>query len=230
MPRKTTFIGSWLSDASYSPWLAKGKLESTAKCKWCFKEFDISNMGEPALKSHMKSKKHIAKSPLTTGALKSFLSTTKGNTESNSQASTSMSAEEQTTTNMSTEKQTSTSVSTEKQTSMPTSSQASIDGMVARENVIRAEIRWALKTVEYHFSMRSCDGISGLFQVMFPDSEIAKKFQLSRTKCGYVINHGLAPHFKSVLIEDIQKSPFYTTLFDESLNKKLQRGQMDVLI
>ena len=102
--------------------------------------------------------------------------------------------------------------------------------MVTRENVIHSEIRWALKTVDSKFSMRSCDDVSELFRTMFPDSDIAKKFQLSRTKCSYVINHGLAPHFKSVLIEDINKSPFYTTCFDESLNQKIQRGQMDILI
>ena len=30
-----------------------------AKCKVCLKAFDVSNMGESALKSHKKGKKHI---------------------------------------------------------------------------------------------------------------------------------------------------------------------------
>jgi len=162
----------------------------------------------PALKSHMKSKKHIERSPQATSTTKFFVPAMKENIEPNPLG-----------------------LSKEKtQVAAQSCRQVSIDGMVTREHVIQAEIRWALKVVECKLSMRSCDGINELFKVMFSDSEVAKQFLLSRTKCTYVINHGLAPHFKSVLIDDIQKSPFYTISFDESLNKKLKRGQMDILI
>ena len=60
--------------------------------------------------------------------------------------------------------------------------------MMTRENVAQAEIRCPLKTVESKYS-RLCDEINMLFQNMFPDSNIAKNFQLLRTKFGYIINH-----------------------------------------
>ena len=63
---------------------------------------------------------------------------------------------------------------------------------------------------------------------MFIDSEIAKSFQLSKTKCGYLINYGLAPYFKDVLLKSINSSEFFVLSYDESLNKVLQEDQMDV--
>ena len=63
---------------------------------------------------------------------------------------------------------------------------------------------------------------------MFPDSEIAK-MTLNRTKGGYIINHGIAPHFNELLLAGAKHSPFYVLSFDESLNKQF-RGQMDVLV
>ena len=44
------------------------------------------------------------------------------------------------------------------------------------------------------------------------------------------MNFGLAPFFKTILLIEIKKSPYFTILFDETLSKKLQRGQMDILI
>ena len=57
---------------------------------------------------------------------------------------------------------------------------------------------------------------------MFPDSVIAKQFSMSKTKCAYVIHFDIAPIFKNDLIEQINGSPFYSVLFDESLNSLLQ--------
>ena len=84
--------------------------------------------------------------------------------------------------------------------------------------------------MEANHSQRSCDGLSTLLKVMFPDSAIADSFKLSRSKCGYLINHGFAPYFSEVLLSEIESSPFYDISFDESLNKKVQMGQMDILI
>ena len=56
---------------------------------------------------------------------------------------------------------------------------------------------------------------------MFPDSEIAKKMTLKRTKCGYVIKHGIA-HLVELLLHEVASSPFNSLSFDESSNKKLQ--------
>ena len=60
----TTFCGHWLSDSRFSDWLRKVEgNESSAKCSYCCKMFDILNMGESGLTSHMKGKKHKERSP-----------------------------------------------------------------------------------------------------------------------------------------------------------------------
>ena len=69
-----------------------------------------------------------------------------------------------------------------------------------------------------------------LFEVMFSDSDIAKKFQMSKTKFSYVIIFGLADYFYNRLITPVKKSPLYSLLFDESLNKVLSKEQMDLQI
>ena len=38
---------------------------------------------------------------------------------------------------------------------------------------------------------------------------------MSKTKCAYTINHGIAQYFKKILLKDIQSSQFYSVLFDE---------------
>ena len=57
-----------------------------------------------------------------------------------------------------------------------------------------------------------------LFKAMFPGSEIAKQFKLSKTKCSDFINFGIAPVFKTNLTKEINMSPFYSFLFDESMS------------
>ena len=105
-----------------------------------------------------------------------------------------------------------------------------ISDMILPTTVLRAEILWALKVVNNHFSLRSCLGLNEIFKEMFPDSDIAKSFKLSKTKCGYVINYGLAPYFRDLLVEMISSSPFYVVSFDESMNKILQNEQMDIQV
>ena len=41
-------------------------------------------------------------------------------------------------------------------------------------------------------------------------------------------NSGIAPHFNTMLLGNIEKSPFFTVSFDESLNKVLQNEQIDI--
>ena len=47
---------------------------------------------------------------------------------------------------------------------------------------------------------------------------------------GYVLNHWLVPYFIELLLEVVKLSPKYVLSFVESLNKKLQTGQMDILV
>ena len=45
--------------------------------------------------------------------------------------------------------------------------------------------------------MRSADDSRDLFRAMFPDSKVAEKFSLGRTKASYIINYVLAKFFCS---------------------------------
>ena len=61
---------------------------------------------------------------------------------------------------------------------------------------------------------------------MFPDSKIAKSFELGATKLKYVINFGIAPYFRDIL----QRSDCFVISFDESLNDYTRNCQMDIVI
>ena len=54
--------------------------------------------------------------------------------------------------------------------------------------------------------------------------------QLGLTKLKYITNFGIAPYFKSVLLERIKESSCYVISYDESLNKKTQSFEMDLLV
>ena len=207
MPRESHFKDIWLCDPLYQSWVKK-KDEKTAYCIDCRKDILISNGGESALKRHAGlypyekfGKTHKLKAPVTTcRSLERHLEKSH---------------------------ETSHEVDIIKKT-LP--QQQSITSMIEKNNVIDAEIRWCLKVVTSKFSQHSCDEVVKLFSVMFPDSEIAKNMTLQKDKCKYVIKYGLAPYFEELLLKEISISPFYSLSFDESLNKHLQKSQMDILV
>ena len=57
-----------------------------------------------------------------------------------------------------------------------------------------------------------------------------KLTQMGKTKASYLICHGLAPYFKYRLLNVLRKTRFIVTSFDESFNKVISKGQMDVLV
>ncbi|XP_049270810.1 uncharacterized protein LOC125758087 [Rhipicephalus sanguineus] len=60
MPGQCNFQESWLSHVAYKDWVAPDPMSShRARCRPCAKTFDVSSMGESALKSHQRSAKHI---------------------------------------------------------------------------------------------------------------------------------------------------------------------------
>ena len=65
---------------------------------------------------------------------------------------------------------------------------------------------------------------------MFLDFAVAKEFSMTKTKFAYVIHFVIAPIFKNDLIEQINSSPFYSVLFDKSLNSSLQQCQIYIHI
>ena len=89
MPKnKCKFQDCWLRNEKYQKWIRK-KDGNAAYCTYCSKESSINIMGEPALKSHLLSKKHIKRSPSTnitsSANIQSFLP--EASRESNEKAS-----------------------------------------------------------------------------------------------------------------------------------------------
>ena len=78
-----------------------------------------------------------------------------------------------------------------------------------------AEIYWTFNVVANNYSLNSCDDSRSLFTMMFPDSDIAQKYQMGKAKLAYVINFGLEPYFRNMLIYDVNTSPFFSISFDQ---------------
>ena len=79
---------------------------------------------------------------------------------------------------------------------IPSASQQLLQTYVTSENVTKSEILWAMKIVLSHFSFQVSADVGGLFQNIFLDSAIAKKFTCGKTKVHYMIYFGLASYFK----------------------------------
>ena len=101
---------------------------------------------------------------------------------------------------------------------------------VTNVEVISAEIRWVPKCVASGFSNSLCEDVVQLMTAMFPDSNIATKLTLGRTEVWYIVNYGIAPHFRNLLMDDIQKSIIHVFSFYESMNSITQSCEMDVYI
>ena len=112
----------------------------------------------------------------------------------------------------------------------PQQKQTTIAQHVTTEGVLTAEIVWVLQTVMNGFSFSSCDGMGDNFRRMFKGNGVAQKFKLGRTKIGYVVNHGLGPYFKELMIESVKTSPVYCLSFDESLCEVIQTCEMVVMV
>lgn len=98
-----------------------------------------------------------------------------------------------------------------------------ITAFTSRDDVTRAEILWTMKMVKNHYSYRSSDDMKLLFQSMFPDSSIAKRLSIGRTKVSYIVSFGLAPYLHQAVIDGVKLSEEFTICFDEALNKIAQR-------
>ena len=102
--------------------------------------------------------------------------------------------------------------------------------MLIKQETIKAEIMWRLQVFMSNHSFRSCEETSSLFTALFPDSEIARDFSLGRTKVSYNLTYGLAQYVRTLLLDDLKETKFYSLSFDESYNKIMKKGHMDLII
>ena len=96
-----------------------------------------------------------------------------------------------------------------------------LDKMLIDSSVLQAEVRCTLKVVMSKYSKSSCNDVTELFKIMFPDSDIAKSFTCAKTKCRYMIVYGLAPYFQSFLLDDLKDSAHHVISYDECFNSVL---------
>ena len=98
------------------------------------------------------------------------------------------------------------------------------------DKVASAEAMWLFKVAEEDYSLRSCDNTPKLFQSMFPEDPISKRFTMSRTKASYAIGDGLGPLVAKEICQALQDSEgTFTLMFDETTTLQ-KRKQMDLLV
>ncbi len=100
---------------------------------------------------------------------------------------------------------------------------------VSSSDVLSAETWWTLKTVSSNYSFHSNADTAFVLRQMFPNHPVADRFALSESKTAYFVNHGLAPYYRNEL-EKRARGNNFVMLFDESLNRDLQKKQMDFYI
>lgn len=241
--RLCSFQKNWLDREEFSSWLkAVHSNKYLAACTLCGKSFNIGSMGISALVSHAKGRQHMSElktqMDLKDGKNQHKLDAfnfTEQPRQSEAPVTTAASSES--------EQQTMTSAATFNQAVSPSSANqptatvtpaskptASVTSFATKDDVTKAEVVWTLKTVMSHHSFNSGQGLNSLLQAMFPDSEIAKKFQLGPDKMAYMVRFGLSEYFRKELLNDAKMADSFVLAFDEALNKASQHGQMDVYI
>ena len=228
MNYSSKFQDNWLEMPVFNDWLAKHESPYKAYCKLCVKTIELSNMAKRALTSHAEGKGHqkaVGLKKLHLTKMEQFVKVKKKECAEKDQSEPQNIVTETLTVPLPTE--TPHKSCLEKPV---TSGQRVMSAYVSNEDVMRAEILWAIKSVMAHFSFRASIDIGNLFESMFPDSDIAKKFACSKTKMNYLICFGLAPYFREKLLQKIKKSECVAISFDESLNKEFQTEQMDIIV
>ena len=209
MAGKCIFNNSWLEKPEYKTWLQRNVSDVyTARCTMCYKNFSVASMGESAVKSHAKSRKHIdlLSIRISKNVLGSYFN-------------------DKITSEIAPRPQQSMALSVKSETSDINT----IESHVAKNDVLDAEILWTLKTVKNHGSYKANENIEKIFHRMFPDSSIARKFSCGEKKTAYYAVFGIAPYLENLLQENLNKKKF-VLLFDESLNIMKQEKQMDIHI
>ena len=170
----------------FKDWLASDEKSTRARYTICHKVIELSFSGRSALTVHASGKKHAD----AVAKVKNFFKTRTSVTKQ---------------VNSTTETQ----PEDAKQKKQQTLDNISFD----RQSTI-ADIIWILKTVVIGHSMRSNDDLGKTFAAMFPQLKSLCNFNLARTKSICVINHDLAPSFKSMLDDNLQKSNILVFCFD----------------
>ena len=230
---KCAFNDRWLHVPAYRHWLSRDTANNNkAYCRLCLKSVDISTMGESAVKSHMKAKKHVQeqrhRDQIAQGkslAIPSIFRPTSAAVSASGSGTVATGAAP------------ASSCASGSQQPGPCSGPddtgthavpVTLNTFVSKNETLKAEIMWSLKVMSSHYSYKSSEATADLFKSMFPDSHIAKSFTCGERKCSYMCCFGLAPHFRRLMLKDVTQQDGFVLLFDESLNRPTKNKQMDV--
>ena len=72
-----------------------------------------------------------------------------------------------------------------------------------QKSVTEAEARWSLYVTKHNLYFQASGHATKLFKVMFPDSNIAKKFACGHTKTAAIVSEAFAAHYKQPVYESI---------------------------
>lgn len=229
---KTVFNLKWI--AKYG-WVRECKDDRyKAKCFACRKIIDLGKMGENALKSHMKNAKHKSNNEMLEDLSSMHLFTTASSSTDIKLKNGPKASKGKTLCDMAVPVVSVDVLNIEplQQLSTGAEVQPSKKSMLhfAVRNVFEAEILWTFKTVADHVSYRSNENVAQLFRKMFLDSAIAQKFSCGERKTAYLCVFGIAPYLKDLMLTKVKGQGPFVVSFDETLNKKNQKKQMDIHI
>ena len=174
-------------------------------------------MGKRALKSHMNSDKHKrnmgAKVPSISSYFKKLTAPSKTSVPNSADTDTDTQA----------------SCATATETNrIPVASQM-LSHYVCKDDVLKAEILWASKVIESHFSYNSSRNIVDLLKMMLPDSKIVVKLFMSCVDKISILNYPWTCTFfhdwrpKLILSKCVM-------CFDEAFNEISEKGQINIVI
>ena len=182
MPGTCSFNEFWLCKPPFKEWLRRVQGQSyKASCIACnSKTFDISNVGEAALTSHMESKKHRLANEIRKKSTSISAWAAPKKAQEVCATSASSSVNEAGTSNT---RQSTSSVKIRSDDPIPSvrSSRGALDSFVTKSDTLSVEITWCLHLVITHSSHRSNEKTDELFEKIFPDSVIAKEFACGKT-------------------------------------------------
>ena len=201
MSKKTFFQDCWLIDPAFNSWLEKVNNDLRIfQCKFCKSQLSLSNMGKRTIISHTEGQKHEKNLP-SNCILKTVKKTFFQPPRPKGNNSNNSIKQSQTLVTLT----------------------------LRNSEIIIAEIYWAFKSI-YNFLLSSGGDTKSLFTNMFPDSNVANSFSMSKEKFSYVINFGIAPYIRDMLVENVKRSTFFSIGFDESFNETLHECQMDFVV
>ena len=90
------------------------------------------------------------------------------------------------------------------------------------DDVLAAEVLQACNLVDKNQSFQSADGDNERLARQFHDSAIAKNYKQGQTKMKYMVQFGIAPHIKEMLLEDMQHEQ-YCFHFDETTTSQVKK-------